>query len=69
MKTRFTTKQVLEARRYWAHATPVDLLISWRWYTSGRGRGMYCAVHEETSLADFLVLSAAQTEFERANDI
>jgi hypothetical protein len=69
MKTKYTTEQVLGARRYWAHATPIDLLISWRWYTVGKGRGMYSSVGPETSLADFLVESATQAEFERANDI
>ena len=69
MKTKFTVGQVLLARRFWGELTYVELREFWVHYTVGKGRGIYSAVYPETPFADYLVESAAQTEFERQNDI
>ena len=69
MKTKFTRQQVIDAWNYHEHLTPLDEYLFWKHYTTGKGRGFFSNVYPDTSFADYLVESKAQTEFERANDI
>ena len=69
MKSRFTTSQILEARRYWKDLSYTDLFLYWKHYTTGKGSGSYSSVDANTSFADYLVLSATESAFERAYDL
>jgi hypothetical protein len=69
MKTKFTKQQIAEARNYWKALTLSELIFYWKHYTAGKGRGIYTNVYPDTSFADYLVESAAQSSFDRANDI
>lgn len=68
-KTQFSVFDIIGAREYWDGLTLENLLGYWQHYTIGKGAGMYQAVKADTSFADYLVLSAQQSAFERQHDI
>ena len=66
---RFSWTDIRRAREYWNDLTDDDLVYYWGHYTTGAGSGMYPAVKSDTSFNDYLVLSAAQTCYERQHDL
>ena len=68
MKTKYTIKEVIAARKYWGCFTYLELHEWWKHYTIGKGKGMY-SVSENASLADYLVESAYESEYARVHDI
>jgi hypothetical protein len=68
MKSKYSRHRIIEARKYWQTFTYAELLEWWKHYTIGDGRGMY-NVDENTSFADYIVISAEQGEYERTHNI
>lgn len=68
MNSKFSKTEILNARNYWRDLTYADLLMFWRHYTIGGGRGSYVGVSKNTAFLDYLVLSAAQSSWESAHD-
>lgn len=69
MKTQFSVAEIIWARNFWGNLSYRDLIFYWRHYTTGDGAGMYTSVQSDTGFLDYLVLSATQSQFERAYDL
>jgi len=58
---KFTVKQIEQARNYWKNLSDATLHEFHIHYTTGKGKGIYTSVDENTSYEDYLVLSAMQS--------
>lgn len=58
---KFTDQQIERARNYWRNLSDAELQEFHRHYTTGKGKGIYSGVDENTSFDDYLVLSAMQS--------
>lgn len=63
-----TQAQVAAARQYNQDLTDEDLQYFWKHYTTGKGAGIFRSVKADSTFEEYLVNSAAESEFERSHD-
>lgn len=67
--SRFTKEVIRHARKFWEDLSPLELVMFWRHYTTGKGAGVYSRVKADTGFFDYLVFSARESAFELAYDL